>query len=62
MASSARWIMFCAALAASPLVLAEEPATPRPGPGHQRLGYFVGTWSTVGEFKPGLMGLIRTLG
>jgi hypothetical protein len=48
--------MFCAVLVAGPLASAEAPVAPRPGPGHQRLGYFVGTWSTVGEFKPGPMG------
>jgi Protein of unknown function (DUF1579) len=29
---------------------------PKPGPEHQRLGYFVGNWTSEGEMKPGPMG------
>ena len=29
---------------------------PKPGPEHQRLGYFVGKWNAEGEMKPGPMG------
>ncbi len=32
------------------------PAPPKPGPEHQRLGYFVGKWTVDGEMKPGPMG------
>jgi hypothetical protein len=35
---------------------ADEPAAPVPGAAHAELGYFVGTWSTVGEFKTGIFG------
>jgi Protein of unknown function (DUF1579) len=35
----------------------EKPPEPaKPGPEHQRLGYFVGTWNSEGEMKPGPMG------
>jgi hypothetical protein len=29
---------------------------PKPGPEHARLGYFVGKWTSEGEWKPGPMG------
>jgi len=32
------------------------PPASKPGPEHQRLGYYVGTWTTEGEMKPGEMG------
>lgn len=35
---------------------AQEPQAPKPGPEHQRLGYYVGKWTTEGEMKPGAMG------
>jgi hypothetical protein len=35
---------------------AAEHTAPKPGPEHQRLGYFVGTWTTEGEMKPSEMG------
>lgn len=40
-----------ACLAGVSLALAEPPPTPRPGPEHERLGYFVGTWKMEGELK-----------
>lgn len=43
--------------AASPqLVPAQAPPAPKPGPEHERLGYFVGKWKAQGEVKPGPMG------
>ena len=36
--------------------LAQAPPAPKPGPEQQRLGYFVGKWTSVGEAKPGPMG------
>jgi len=33
-----------------------QAQAPKPTPEHQRLGYFVGTWTTEGEMKPGPMG------
>jgi hypothetical protein len=33
------------------LALAEPPPSVRPGPEHERLGYFVGTWRMEGEVK-----------
>ena len=35
---------------------AQAPAMPKPGPEHQRLSAFVGTWTFDGELKPGPMG------
>jgi hypothetical protein len=32
------------------------PAPPKPGPEHQRLAPFVGSWTFVGDMKPGPMG------
>lgn len=46
----------CGAIAAFQLACADEPAAPVPGAAHAELGYFVGTWSTVGEFRPGIFG------
>jgi hypothetical protein len=34
----------------------QPPQAPKPGPEHQRLAFYVGTWSTEGEMKPGPMG------
>lgn len=44
------------AFACAQLAVAEAPATPTPGAGHAELGYFVGTWRTEGEFRPGMFG------
>jgi len=38
------------------LVAAQAPQAPKPGPEHERLGYFVGKWTVEGEMKPGPMG------
>lgn len=38
------------------LVAAQAPEEPKPGPEHERLGYFVGKWTSEGEMKPGPMG------
>jgi uncharacterized protein DUF1579 len=35
---------------------AQTPQAPTPGPEHQKLGYFVGNWTTEGEVKAGPMG------
>jgi hypothetical protein len=37
-------------------VAAQQPQMPKPGPEHQRLAAFVGTWTFEGEMKPGPMG------
>jgi Protein of unknown function (DUF1579) len=39
--------------AGAPFAAAQAP---KPGPEHQRLGYFVGKWNSEGEIKPGPMG------
>ncbi len=36
--------------------LGQTPQPPKPGPEHERLGYFVGEWTIEGEVKPGPMG------
>ena len=43
-------------VAGVPLVAAQAPQAPKPGPEHARLGYFVGKWTAEGELKPGPMG------
>lgn len=35
---------------------AQAPQAPKPGPEQQKLAYFVGTWTSEGEMKPGPMG------
>jgi hypothetical protein len=42
-----------ASLASVQLAAAQAP---KPGPEHQRLGYFVGRWTTEGDVQPGPMG------
>jgi hypothetical protein len=32
-------------------VAAQPPTAPKPGPEHQKLAYFVGTWTSTGEMK-----------
>jgi hypothetical protein len=44
------------ALATAPLLRAQAPAMPKPGPEHQKLAYFAGRWTEVGDMKPGPMG------
>jgi uncharacterized protein DUF1579 len=38
------------------IAAAQEQKPPKPGPEHQRLGFFVGKWKAEGEMKPGPMG------
>ena len=51
-------LAFCVvvSLAGVQLAVAQTPPAPKPGPEHQRLGYFVGKWTTEGEMKPGPLG------
>ena len=44
------------ALASSAAVTSAAAQAQKPGPEHQRLGYFVGRWQAEGEIKPGPMG------
>jgi hypothetical protein len=37
-------------------LFAQKPEMPKPGPEHQKLEAFVGTWTFEGEMKPGPMG------
>ena len=37
-------------------VIAQKQEMPKPGPEHQRLGVFVGNWTSEGELKPGPLG------
>ena len=43
-------------LAIAQTALAQAPPAPKPTAEHQRLAYFVGKWTSVGEMKPGPMG------
>ena len=45
----------CLAAAAS-LAFPKHTEVPKPGPEHQKLGYFIGEWKSEGEMKPGPMG------
>jgi hypothetical protein len=38
------------------IMAAQPPQPPKPGPEHQRLGYFVGRWRAEGEMKASPMG------
>ena len=53
-----RAILALAAVWSATLTAASAQAAPaqKPGPEHQRLGYFVGRWKAEGEMKPGPMG------
>lgn len=51
-----RCVVACLALMGGQLAYGQQPQTMEPGSEHQRLGYFVGTWHTVGEAKPSEMG------
>jgi hypothetical protein len=44
--------MLCVGAAAAQ----QTQAPPKPGPEHQKLGYFVGTWSSTGDLKPSPFG------
>jgi hypothetical protein len=56
--SRIEWLTACAAvsLLGVQFASAEDAKAPKPGPEHQRLGYFVGNWTTEGEMKPSEMG------
>ena len=49
-------VVLCVGLLGVSVASAQEPAAPKPGPEHQRLGYFVGNWTTEGEMKPSEIG------
>jgi hypothetical protein len=53
-----RTILALAAVWPATLTTTAAQAAPaqKPGPEHQRLGYFVGRWKAEGEMKPGPMG------
>ena len=38
------------------IAVAQGPPKPTPAPEVKKLGYFVGTWKSTGELKPGAMG------
>lgn len=43
-------------VAVAPVAAAQASSPQKPGPEHQRLGFFVGRWKAEGEIKPGPMG------
>jgi hypothetical protein len=51
-----RFATFLLALSSGVLAAGQQPPMPKPGPEHQRLSAFVGTWTFEGEAKPGPMG------
>lgn len=53
---TSRLLIGAAALLTLSLAAAQEGGPPKPTPEHKKLGYFVGTWHTEGEMKPGPMG------
>jgi hypothetical protein len=50
------FVLVALTLRSTPAAAQAPPAAPKPGPEHQRLGYYVGKWTTEGEMKPGPMG------
>lgn len=52
------WLNACLVLSvvAVPIAAAQSAQAPKPGPEHQRLGYYVGKWSTEGKMEPSPMG------
>jgi hypothetical protein len=58
MRRTCEWLTACVVLSviSVPLASAQPGQAPKPGPEHQRLGYFVGKWTAEGEMKPGPMG------
>src|SRR5262245_50426239 len=53
---TSRLLIGIAALMTLSFAAAQEGGPPKPTPEHKRLGYYVGTWHTEGEMKPGPMG------
>ena len=56
MKANSMLIVCAASLSFSGAVLADTAAPPKPGPEHQKLGYFVGKWKTEGDLKPSPFG------
>jgi len=51
-----RLLIGAASLCCLTLAYAQDAGPPKPTAEHKRLGYFVGTWHSEGEMKPGPMG------
>ena len=45
------FVVLAACLVVIPIALAQAPEAPKPGPEHEKLGYFVGKWTSEGEMK-----------
>jgi uncharacterized protein DUF1579 len=59
MKRSTRWLALAVCVSVflvTSLAAQAPPAPAKPGPEHQRLGFFVGKWTVEGELKPGPMG------
>jgi hypothetical protein len=60
MKNTVQWLAACvvtAALGCVAIAVAQAPpAPPKPGPEHERLGFFVGKWTGEGEVKASPMG------
>jgi hypothetical protein len=48
--------LFLLGLAVAGSALAQAPQAPKPGPEHERLGYWVGKWTSEAEMKPSPFG------
>jgi len=53
-----QWMVVCAVavIASGAALAADVPAAPKPGPEHEKLGYFVGNWTMEGTMKDSPMG------
>lgn len=49
-------LAIAAVVAVPALLAAQAPQAPKPGPEVKKLEYFVGRWTSTGDFKPGPMG------
>jgi hypothetical protein len=56
MTDARSFAVFLLGLAVAGPAMAQAPTAPKPGPDHERLGLFVGHWTSEGDMKPSPMG------